>query len=58
MTRSYNVEITEAYARVVTVEAGDEYEALRIAEAKYKNCEIVLDSADFVDYDIGILEGR
>ena len=54
--KKYTIEITETLTRIVSIEAETEYEAERIVREKYKNCEIVLDADDFVDYEIHICE--
>jgi hypothetical protein len=54
----YRVEITEAYSRIITVETSSGQDAIDKVNGMYKNSEIVLDSSNFVDYDIGVLEGR
>ncbi len=52
----YQVEITETLQRVVEVEAESEQEAIFMVDDQYREEEIVLDSADFMDYEIGIFE--
>ena len=54
--KKYTIEITETLTRIVSIEADTEYEAERIVREKYKNCEIVLDADDFVDYEIHVCE--
>jgi hypothetical protein len=54
----YRVEITESYGKIITVEAPGETEAIKQVDDMYRNSEIVLDSGNFVDYDIGVLNER
>ncbi len=48
----YDIEIIEALARVVSVEANSEEEAIATVSKMYRNCEIVLDADDFRDSEI------
>ena len=48
----FEVEIEETLQRVIKVKATNEDEAIDIVTKRYKNEEIVLDSDDFMDYDI------
>ncbi|GHV56291.1 hypothetical protein FACS1894216_20040 [Synergistales bacterium] len=50
----YGIEITEAYSKIITVEALSESEAIKQVQDRYKNSEIILDNDNFVDYDIGV----
>lgn len=45
----YYVSITEILNRVVSVEADSEFEAVEQVQDAYNNCDIVLDSEDYVD---------
>lgn len=52
MKKNFKVYCTEKLQRVCSVRAGNENEAIDIAEQKYKNCEIVLDESDFKEVEI------
>ena len=52
----YQVEITETLQRVVEVEADSEQDAIFMVDDKYREEEIVLDAADFIDYEIAIFK--
>ena len=47
MKRIYKIEIEELLQRVVEIEAENVNEAIRIAKAKYRKEEYVLDENDF-----------
>ena len=51
---TYEVEIQETLARIVTVEASSPDEAVRKVRADYKAGEILLDSSDYIDTDIDL----
>lgn len=46
--KTYKIEITETLQRVVEVEAESENEAMDLVKEQYRNCDIVLDSTDFI----------
>jgi DpnD/PcfM-like protein len=54
------VVVREVLERVIEVELKDDvtniYEVTEKVEDMYRECEIVLDADDFVDYEIEILE--
>ena len=50
----YLAKITETLTRYVPIEAKNKDEAEEKIDKQYKNCEIVLDWHDFVDYEIKI----
>ena len=50
--RTYQIEICETLCRVVEVEAESTDEAISIVITKYRQSEIVLDSNDFLDYNV------
>ena len=54
--KEYQVEVEEVLQRVIKVKANSEDEAIDIITRRYKDEEIVLDSEDFMDYDIHIYE--
>ena len=45
----YNIKIEELLQRVVSIEAENKEETLRLVKEKYKDEEIVLDYKDFID---------
>ena len=47
--KKFNIEITETLQRQIEIEAEDYDEAMKIIKEKYHNCEIVLDSNDYLD---------
>lgn len=55
MTKTYSVEITETLQRTVDIEAESYQEAFRQVNKSYKDGEIILDSSDFIAYEISIL---
>lgn len=44
--KQFEIEIEEILQRIIKVEADSKEEAIRIAEEKYKNEEIILDEND------------
>lgn len=56
--KKYDVEITEILQRIISIEAEDENEAHKKVSAMYKCGEIVLDSDDFIDKEINLLESN
>ncbi len=53
---TYKFEITEILQRTVCIAATDEKEAYEIIKRKYKEEDIVLDSSDFIESEIKIIE--
>lgn len=53
---TYKFEITETLQKIVSIEAFDETEAYKIISNKYRKQEIILDSDDFVEREINILD--
>lgn len=53
--KTYSVEITETLQKTIDVEAPSYHEAFESVSKSYKNGEIVLDSSDFIDYEISVL---
>lgn len=53
---TYKFEITETLQRVVSINAADEKEAYEIISSLYKEEEIVLDSNDFIDSKINMVD--
>ena len=56
MAKEWNVEITETLQRTVKVTAETADEAWEMVREMYRNCEVVLDSEDFIDSEICALE--
>ena len=54
--KKYIVRITETLAKDVEVEAKDKLEAKDIVLKQYANSDIVLDSADYTDYEIDVVK--
>lgn len=52
----YRVAIIETLSKVVEVDADSEEEAFKDVWQSYNNCEIVLDSGDFINVDFEIEE--
>jgi hypothetical protein len=50
--KTFNIEITETLSRVVTIDAVDIEEALELVIDQYNAGDIVLDSGDFINYEI------
>jgi hypothetical protein len=49
--RTFDVEVIETLARIITVKAQDEVDARDIVEEMYRGEEIILDSGDFVQVE-------
>lgn len=54
--RILHIEITETLSRVIKVNAKNAQSALLNVQERYKNEEIVLDSADYVMTEFNVLE--
>ena len=54
--KTYAVEITETLQRTVYIDAKSAEEAQDVAEERYHNEEIVLDSSDYQDTEIEVVE--
>lgn len=52
----YSVEITETLQRTVEIEAENATEAYKKVNAMYRDEDIVLDSGDFIDFDIDVVK--
>tara|TARA_Y100000389_G_scaffold137432_1_gene134996 strand:+ start:2494 stop:2667 length:174 start_codon:yes stop_codon:yes gene_type:complete len=50
--KNFNIEITETLQRQIEVSAKDQDDAIDQVRKMYSNEEIVLDSEDFMDFDI------
>lgn len=48
----YKVEVTETLQRIIEVEADSIFQAVEAVANDYSRGEIVLDSMDFIGYDI------
>ena len=51
----YSVEITETLQRTIEVEAENATQAYQKVNVMYRNEDIVLDSEDFIDFDIDVI---
>lgn len=51
----YSVEITETLQKTIEVEAENATEAYKKVNAMYRDEDIVLDSEDFIDFDIDVV---
>ncbi|MDD3922550.1 MAG: DpnD/PcfM family protein [Endomicrobiaceae bacterium] len=49
--QTFKIEIQETLSKIVDIEADSIEEALQIAESKYKEEKIILDSSNYVDTD-------
>lgn len=54
--RIFHIEITETLSRVIKVNANNAQSALLNVQERYKNEEIVLDSADYRNTEFEVLE--
>ena len=52
--KKFQVEVTETLQRIFEVDARSAEEAIAQITQKYREEEIVLDSNDFIDFNIGI----
>ena len=50
----YRVEVREILSRTVEAEADSEGDAIVMVRQKYRNCDIVLDSSDYVETEISV----
>ncbi|MGB4439252.1 MAG: DpnD/PcfM family protein [Sedimentibacter sp.] len=53
---TFKFEITETLQRVMTIEAENENEAYERVSDMYRNCEIILSSEDFFEYEINLID--
>ena len=54
--KTYRVVVTETLQRIVYIDAKSAEEAKRNVEQRYHNEEIVLDSSDYQDTEIEVVE--
>ena len=54
--KTYRVVVTETLQRIVYINAKSAEEAKDVAEERYRNEEIVLDSSDYQDTKIEVVE--
>ena len=52
--KRYYVSVTETLYKVVSVDAESEDEAVSVVNDSYNNCEIVLDSDDFIGEQVQV----
>ena len=50
----YRVEITETLSRTIEMEAESVYAAVEKVRQMYQNCEIILDTSDYVETEISV----
>lgn len=58
MTKRYTVNIEEVVSQDFKIEADTIYEALEIAEQKYKNGELVLSPGELISKQISATDGK
>lgn len=46
--KKYHIEVTETLSRVVEIVADNDDDAIEIARAMYRECDLVLDASDYV----------
>lgn len=47
--KTFKIEIKETLSKIIEIEAADAYDALLKVQHQYKNEDIILDAADFVE---------
>ena len=50
----YRIEVTEYLSRIVETEAENENDAVEMVRQMYRNCDLVLDSSDYVETEISV----
>ena len=50
----YRIEVTECLSRIVETEAENEDDAVKIVRQMYQNCDLILDSSDYVETEISV----
>ena len=50
----YRIEVTEVLSRIVETDAENEDDAVKMVRQMYRNCELVLDSSDYVETEISV----
>ena len=50
----YRIEVTEYLSRIVETEAENEDDAVKIVRQMYQNCDLILDSSDYVETEISV----
>ena len=53
--KKYRIELTEVLSRVEIV-AEDDAEAMQIAKAMYRDCELMLDTSDYVLTEFSVID--
>ena len=51
----YRIEVTEVLSRIVEIEAENEDDAVEIVRQMYRNCDLVLDTSDYVETEISVI---
>lgn len=52
----FQIEISETLSRIVSVDANDIDEAIQKVREQYSQCDIVLDSEDFISVDFNEID--
>ena len=54
----YRIEVTEVLSRIVETDADNEEDAVEVVRQMYRNCELVLDSSDYVETEISVKDEK
>ena len=54
--KKYRIEVTEVLSRIVEIAAEDDAEAMQIAKAMYRDCELMLDTSDYVLTEFSVID--
>ena len=54
----YRIEVTEILSRIVETEADDENDAIEKVRQMYRDCNIILDSSDYIETNICIKDEK
>ena len=54
----YRIEVAEILSRIVEIEADDEDDAIEKVRQMYRDCDIVLDSSDYIETNICIKDEK
>ena len=53
--KRYQVEVTETFEKIIEVVAYSMEEAIEQVTQRYREGEIILDSSDFIDFNVGMM---
>ena len=56
--KKYRIEVTEVLSRIVETDADNEEDAVEMVRQMYRNCELVLDSSDYVETEISVKDEK